>query len=78
MAYLADQPNTAVERDIAKVNQRLISWRVVPLQRSFLIRKANDHAVVICALSDEQFPRSEDDDFHEPNQNVGPRSLLDC
>src|SRR5712671_1849614 len=70
---LADQPNATVETGIADINQSLIGWRVVPFQRRIFIRKTNDHAVVIRGLSDEQFPRSEDDDFASECLDQGAR-----
>jgi len=60
---LADKSEAAVKSGVADIKQSLIGRRVVPCQCRVLICETDDHAVVIRALSKEQFPWSEREDF---------------
>src|SRR3984893_17083509 len=60
---LADQAEAGVEGGVANIQQSLIGRRIVPNQSGVLIRKTDNHAVVIGRLAKEQLPWSERKDL---------------
>src|ERR1700724_1351402 len=53
---LADQAEAGVEGRVANIQESLIGRRIVPNQSGVLIRKTDNHAVVIGRLAKEQLP----------------------
>ena len=56
---LADEAEAAVEGRGANIQKSLIGRRIVPCQSGVLVRKTDNHAIVIGALAKERFPRPE-------------------